>query len=134
MGIIPLSTGIAVKFHSQFIPNSTVQQSNLEEAVRFGPNPLLVYFPNPLLVYFPNPFLVYFPNPLLVYFPNPLLVYFPNRPRRIRNSCTTLCVVIFIPLLKMLMNIIISNIAMEASNVRNNVKKHSEYCMLMMYE
>ena len=37
--IIPLSAGIPVKSHSQFIPNSTGQQCNLEEAVRFEPNP-----------------------------------------------------------------------------------------------
>ena len=37
--IIPLRAGIRVKFHSQFSPNSTGQQCNLEEAVRFEPNP-----------------------------------------------------------------------------------------------
>ena len=37
--IIPLSAGIPVKSHSQFIPNYTGQQCNLEEAVRFEPNP-----------------------------------------------------------------------------------------------
>ena len=36
--LIPLRAGIRVKFHSQFSPNSTGQQCNLE-VVRFEPNP-----------------------------------------------------------------------------------------------
>ena len=37
--LIPLRAIIRVKFHSQFIPNSTGQQCNLEKAEQFEPNP-----------------------------------------------------------------------------------------------
>ena len=57
--LIPLSAGIGVKFYSQFIPNSTVQQYNLEKLYGLSQITLgrfeTVYFPNPLLVHFPNP-------------------------------------------------------------------------------
>ena len=38
-GIIPLRAIIRVKLHSQFIPNSTGQQCNLDKAEQFDPNP-----------------------------------------------------------------------------------------------
>ena len=57
--IIPLRAGIGVKFNSQFIPNFTGQQCNLEKLYSFSQIPLggfeTVHILNPLLVYFPNP-------------------------------------------------------------------------------
>ena len=37
--IIPLRAVIPVKYHGQFIPNSTGQQCNLDKAEQFDPNP-----------------------------------------------------------------------------------------------